>query len=341
MDKIVIFHAAAIGDTVLATPVSACLRKAYPQAQISYIVHESLLPLLASCPGIDERIGYDKSSTNAELRKLISTKRPDLIVDLSGSSKSFWQTTFLAKKIVRYKKQNPNEKNLIHATTNFLETLKPLGIAIDAPPFPTIFPSETEKNNVRRMLARDDRRLVALVPGVGSLRPHRAWPEDQWVALAKDILWTDKQAIILIGGSEERTLCSRIAEQAGKYCFNLAGKLNLAETAAALSLCDATVSGDTGPAHISIAVGTPTIGLYGPTRLERSGPYGMEAHSISVTDKCKCVNLKSCPLAPEGKSKCMSEIAHREAFGKLEPIIRAAEPVIESGGREDDWGHLG
>ena len=340
MDRIVIYHAAAIGDTVLATPVSAALRKAYPKAQITYITHESLLTLLSKVPTIDECVAFDKSETTGPIRQQIQAMKPNLIVDLSGSSKSFWQTTMLARKIVRYKKQNPNEPATKHAVTNFLETLKPLGIELDIPPFPTLFPAQADKDTVRRQLVKEDRRLVALVPGVGNVRPHRAWPEGQWIALAKAILWEEKHAVLLIGGSDERTLCSRIAEQAGKGCYNLAGKLSLTETAGALTICDAIVSGDTGPAHLGIAVGTPVVGIYGPTKLERSGPYDMKNHCISVTDQCKCLHLKTCPLSNEAAGACMQQVQNKQVFEKLRPLIQIHDAEVESTVRQDDWGHL-
>ena len=335
MDKIVIFHAAAIGDTVLATPVSALLKRAFPQAKVVYVTHESLIPLLGAVPSIDESRGCNFGSIGAA-RQLIKSINPDLIVDLSGSRKSFWQTTRLAKRIIRYKK-SPEK----HAVLNFLETLSALGtLKTVGQPFPTLFPKEYDKENVRRMLARDERRLVALVPGVGSVRPHRAWPEDQWIGLAKEILWTEKHAVVLIGGSDERTLCSRIAEQSGKFCFNMAGKLTLNETAAVLSICDATVSGDTGPAHMSTAIGTPVIGIYGPTDVKRSGPYGMEQHALSATAKCKCLHLKTCPLTSGGPGACMKEISFKEVYANLAPIIKIQEAPTETTIREDEWGHL-
>lgn len=340
MDKIVIFHAAAIGDSVLATPVSAALRKACPKAQIISLTHESLLPLMAKVPTIDEAVAFEDSDSVGAVRGQIQKLRPDMIVDLSGSSKSFWQTTFLAKRVLRYKKQSANAKDVKHAVRNFLETVRPLGIEIDASPFPTLFPTPEDKESIRKILGKEKRRLVALVPGVGNLRPHRAWPESSWAALAKAVLWPEKHAVLLIGGSDERTLCSRIAEQAGKGCYNLAGKLSLSETAGALTLCDAIVSGDTGPAHIAVAVGTPVVGLYGPTKVERSGPYGRGNSCVSVSDKCKCLHLKKCPLSAEGPGACMQQIPHKLVYEKLEPLIQFSEPVTESNVRVDEWGHL-
>ncbi|MBX9689404.1 MAG: glycosyltransferase family 9 protein [Candidatus Obscuribacterales bacterium] len=317
MERILVYHKAAIGDSVLATPVSVKLKKQFPDAKISYLTHESLVPLLSLCPAIDEFISLEKNSGFGDLRMRINERKPQLLVDLSGSSSSFFQTLLSAGKVLRYQKK---EKSM-HAVDNYLETIAEICPVSDKEVFPTLFLSDSEKDRVRKMLNKDNRRLIALVPGVGLHRPHRAWPEESWLALCKHILWEKDHALILIGGSEERTLCSRIAERVGDFCFNLAGRLNLAETAAALSLCDATVSGDTGPAHISVAVGTPVVGLYGPTLLERSGPYGCNELSISTSEKCRCLARKNCVDAKEQPGTCMKGLPMKIVYGSLSSLF--------------------
>lgn len=310
MQRILVYHTAAIGDSVLATPVSVNLKKQFPDAKITYVTHESLIPLLKLCNAIDDFIPAEAP----DLRSRMQAYKADLTVDLSGSFKSLMKTLLLPGKTVRYTKR----QKTMHVVDNYLDTIS--SICELTPPedrFPSLYVSEEQKDKVRNMLNRDNRRLLAMVPGVGSLRPHRAWPEEQWVALTKNILWEKDHALILIGGMEERTLCSRIAERTGEFCFNLAGRLSLAETAAALSVCDVTVSGDTGPAHISVAVGTPVVGLYGPTTLERSGPYGGNELALSVSDKCKCANRKNCVFNAEGAGKCMNDIRMKLVYGNV------------------------
>jgi heptosyltransferase I len=313
MERILVYHPAAIGDSVLATPVAAQLRAAFPQSRISWVCHGSLSELLGLCPAINELIPAESE----DLKSRLQAVKPDLVVDLSGSFKSFLQTLFLAKTTRHYKKK---EKSM-HVVDNYLETIAGLGEKQEASKiFPTLFVPEAEKDKIRQMLPREHRRLLALVPGVGSLRPHRAWPEDQWGALAKNILWEKDHALILIGGQEERTMCSRIAERAGEYCFNLAGKLSLRESAAALSVCDAIVSSDTGPAHVSSAVGTPVVGLYGPTTVARSGSWGNAELALSVSDQCRCGGQKWCRYN-EGAGKCMNEIRMKVVYGNLSSLF--------------------
>lgn len=318
MERILVYHTAAIGDSVLATPVSISLKKAYPNAKITLVAHESVIPLLQLCPGYDAFIPYTEEKGTLDIRGEISNRKPDLVVDLSGSNKSLGHTVFTAKKVLRYKK-NPDQ----HAVENYLDTV---GTVCDTnvPPveerFPSLFPTGEQKDKIRKQLPQEGRRFLALVPGVGALRPHRAWPEDSWIALAKHILWEKDHALVLVGGADERTLCSRIAEKIGEFCYNFAGKLNLVETASLLSLCDGTVAGDTGPGHISAAVGTPVVGLYGPTTIERSGPYGYDGISVTVTDKCKCLKRKDCSVK-EGSGACMKDIPAKLVYGNLSSLF--------------------
>ncbi len=314
MKSIVIYHTAAIGDSILALPVSLMLKKAFPDARINYIAHESIVALLSLCPSIDGFIPYTDQPV-LELRKAIQELHPDLIVDLSNSMKSISQTVFLAKNIVRYKKDPA-----IHAVDNFLGTIASICETSAENYFPCMFPPEDMKEKMRKILPQEGRRYLALVPGVGTLRPHRAWPEDNWVALAKHILWEKDHSIVLIGGPDERTLCSRIAEKIGENCYNFAGKLSLVETATVFSMCDGTVASDTGPAHLSIACDTPVVGLYGPTLMERSGPYGCDGLTLTVSDKCKCLNRKTCSLQ-EGSGFCMKEIPMKLVYGNLSQIF--------------------
>lgn len=308
MERILVYHTAAIGDSVLATPVAMNLRQAFPEAKITWVAHDSVVPLLSCCPAIAEFI----PASAVDLRTKMQAAKPDLVIDLSGSPKSMLQTLFLSKTL-RYKKK----ENALHAVDNYLETISPVCKIMEPEIlFPSLFLAEPAKDKIRNMLQREHRRLLALVPGVGALRPHRAVSEEQWVALAKNILWERDHAVMLIGGMDERTLCSRIAERVGEYCFNLAGRLNLQETAAALSVCDGTVSCDTGPAHISVAVGTPVVGLYGPTTLERSGPYGFSKLAVSVSDKCGCKGRKTCKYNA-GSGKCMNEIDMKLVYSNL------------------------
>lgn len=126
----------------------------------------------------------------------------------------------------------------------------------------------------------------------------------------------------LIGGTDELELCQRLElEKSDKY-LNLIGKLSLSETSAVLKSCRVLVSGDTGPAHMAVAVGTPVIGLYGPTNPRRSGPYGCENLILDQSNRCRCKGLKFCTFVNKDEAgECMSRIMLSEVIEKLTQVI--------------------
>ncbi len=320
--NILVIHAAAIGDAVLATPVSVKLKFALPSAKITYLTHPSLFPLLELCTAIDAFHPYDKKESIFAVRRRISSLKPDLIVDLSGSIRTFFRTVLLSNSVLHYKKQGEKSHHVVHAVDNFLHTIAQLELP-DAPSiFPSLHPQKQHFQLLARNLAVPDRPHIALVPGVGTLRPHRAWNESNWIALAKEILIDGRYDIVLIGGPEEHALCDRIACAIDQRCVNAAGKISLPETAALLSNCVATVSGDTGPAHISVSVGTPVIGIYGPTLPERSGPYGSNNTVISNCEKCQCRLTKFCTVTGPGEpGECLKEVSVRPVRDSLFKLI--------------------
>lgn len=322
LSQIVIYHAAAIGDSVLATPVAKRLKQCYPAAKITYFCSWQVAPLLQLCPDIDDIKPLHKTESTFAIRKRIAAEQPDLIIDLSGSSKSWLATSLLGKQQLRYRKEKRFTPPMMHAAQNYLATIRSLCRTEDSL-FPTLKPKQEDIDEVVSLLPPQARDLIALVPGVGSLRPHRAWPVAHWQQLIHSLSEVNRQDILLIGGSEERDLLDRIAALTGNKAITLAGKLSLRQTAAALHLAKVTIAGDTGPAHISVAVGTAVIGLYGPTFPERSGPYGYTDLLLSATGQCCCHNQKNCSLAnADAPGKCMESIDIQAVQNKLRQLCR-------------------
>lgn len=325
--NIVIFHPAAIGDAMLATPVAATLRLNFPGAKITYWSHSSLRPLILSlCPSVDDFVDFHKELGFFELRKQLLALKADLFVDLSNSGRGEFLPWFSKMKRVHYVKSETKGPNQQHAVGNFLETIK--GICPQTPErlFPTIFPDAIAEELVPRLVAMHELEygpLIGIVPGVGQFRPHRAWLFDGWVYLLRHILARYPHIPVLVGGPEDFEGAQRIAKEVGGRCINLCGQLKLDETSAILKCCDLVISGDTGPAHIAVAVGTPVIGLYGPTYPARSGPYGYFDYVLDQSHACQCIGQKFCQFAGPGQpGECMGKIMLPEVIEKLNLVLK-------------------
>src|ERR1700722_12519017 len=93
--NILVFHPAAIGDAMLATPVATTLKLNFPGAKLTYWTNPQLKPiLLGLCPAIDEIVDYNREAGLMELSKTYNSLKADLFVDLANSMKSHVMTWF-------------------------------------------------------------------------------------------------------------------------------------------------------------------------------------------------------------------------------------------------------
>lgn len=119
-------------------------------------------------------------------------------------------------------------------------------------------------------------RSVVLLPGAG--RPEKIWPADRFRQLADRI---GQRALVVWGPSEKD-----LAEEIGG---RLAPPTGLRELAWLLLHAQVVIGGDTGPLHLAAALGTPVVGLYGPTDPRRSGPWGQLANCLDRFETTKWI----------------------------------------------------
>jgi ADP-heptose:LPS heptosyltransferase len=303
--------------------VAAALKANFPDSSIVYLTHGSLIDLLKLCPCIDDFIAYDRGAGVAGLVSYFKQSDADLIIDLSGSLKARLATVFASKKALHYRKEKSERPGMQHAVNNFLATLSPLNLKTPSPLFPTVFPGVELRRTFEERFA--GKTLIGLVPGVGRLRPHRAWPPEKWLELVRRLKASSHGALVLVGGEDDAEICRQIAASSDGDVTNLSGSLSLPETAALLSCCRLVVSGDTGPAHVAVAAGTRVVGLLGATYAQRSGPFGMEKLTIDVSHHCRCHSAKQCLIAGYTTyGRCMEAIEGESVEEKITLALSTA-----------------
>jgi heptosyltransferase-1 len=126
-----------------------------------------------------------------------------------------------------------------------------------------------------------DRGAVVLLPGAG--RREKQWPAERFRELVR---WAGDRAVAVWGPGEEE-----LARATGA---RTAPRTNLRQLAGLLRDASVVVGGDTGPLHLAAALGTPVVGLYGPTNPARNGPYGQlqnVVETFSTTKSMKSIEL--------------------------------------------------
>jgi heptosyltransferase II len=134
----------------------------------------------------------------------------------------------------------------------------------------------------------DGRLLVALAPGsahsdvVPGRQSATAWAPERWAHLANQLAARHGAGIVFVGTAEDERAVSAASVDVDAPHIDATGQLGLMGMAALLGHCDLVVSGDSPLLHLAAAVGTPTVGLFGPTDGHSRGPYGEEHRVIQA-----------------------------------------------------------
>jgi heptosyltransferase-2 len=128
--------------------------------------------------------------------------------------------------------------------------------------------SEVVAWRARRGVASDGSPIVSLAPG--AVGPGKRWPTENYAELAKALV-QDGATVWILGGPLEKELAEAIVHYAGSRVRDLTGN-DLRDAIIALKASDLAVTNDSGLMHISAAIGTPTIGIFGPTDPRLWGP---------------------------------------------------------------------
>ena len=303
--NILIIKMSSLGDVLHTLPFIAVLRERFPGARLTWLVHPQFGAFVPDPPVVDEVIFFDKVKFNKmgicdkwsyfrEMRTLLHNKKFDLVIDMQGLFKSAVLAAisgcdnrigycemregsgFVSRAVC-----GPHAGD--HVIERYLDVARYLGCSVNDIQFP--MPDlRKEWLAVEGKSEALKRPYVVLVPG--ARWETKKWPAENFAKLAEMILRDGKQAV-LAGGPEDVSLGSQVAMLAPGTA-DLTGKTGLRELGALIQHCTAYISGDTGPLFIATAMKRPLIALYGPTRPDRTGPYGSKEATI-ITAPVPCV----------------------------------------------------
>jgi len=194
-------------------------------------------------------------------------------------------------------------------------------------PLPELKVARAEIESWRREhgLAIDSRPVVVLAPG--AVGPSKRWPASAYAALARQLI-ADGFAVWVVGGPEEKTLAAEIIGET--TARDLTGR-DLRNAILALAAAAVAVSNDSGLLHVAAALGTPAVGIFGPTSPWHWAPLNPLAATIESESKIECRPCHK-PVCRFGHHRCMRDIAPdqvvaavRQAFAPLVPAASSAE----------------
>jgi heptosyltransferase-1 len=334
MKRILIVRMSALGDIVHALPVLAAVRRAWPDAHVDWIVDEAYASILSLAEGLHQRIvvrgkGPDAMGYLGAVRHLRAQKY-DAALDLQGLIKSaVWAKLSGAARVIGFDRAHLREPM---AASFYSETVVPFDAphviqknlsilkAFDLAPGPIELPlhPEAAAATINALAAAGGpRQYVVLNPGAAW--PNKRWPAERFGALAAKLHAHTRLRSLVTWGPNEKALAEAVVN-ASSGTAALAPPTAVADLAVIMRDAALVVSGDTGPLHIAAAMGTPLVGLYGPTWPERNGPWNPDDEVISRAGGCVCHHKRQCLRG----APCINEIAVLDVLAAAERRLSAA-----------------
>lgn len=182
-----------------------------------------------------------------------------------------------------------------------------------------VSPADVSAFRAARAHSSAGRTVVALAPG--AVGPSKRWPEESFAALAQKLAQHDGCDIWLIGGPNERDAAARIAF-GHERILDLTGN-DLRNAILALAASDAAVSNDSGLLHVAAALGTRSIGIFGPTSAWHWAPLNPLAATIETATDVPCRPCHK-PVCRMIHHRCMRDIGVERVFASVRHALHGS-----------------
>jgi ADP-heptose:LPS heptosyltransferase len=319
--RVLLISNTALGDTLFSTPAIRALKERYPTWELEVLAHRVFGSLFSHNPHVAKIWTYP--GRNHRLLALVRELRQrsyDLAIILHGNDPEATLLAYLsgAPFIIGSARSplsfvysaavafsDPDE----HAIERRLDYVRLLG-ADTTDKRMDLFLPQIELERARAILTENFGQvpplLMALHP-TGS-DPYKWWPAASFIELGNFLYESYQAPLLIISGAGDRKPAEAIAAQITGPTLVTGGRYPLLTVAALLSRARLLVANDSGPLHMGLAPGVPTIGLLGADAPQRVGPYGVE-WGVALHRRDEVCHLEPCLLKKCPENFCMEAIS--------------------------------
>jgi ADP-heptose:LPS heptosyltransferase len=314
--KILIIRPKFFGDLILATGLPAVIQREQPQARVWFLAETPYAEVLQHHSSIAGVLTLDSRRKNDPIYMLsffreLRQQRFDAVLDLFGN---------LRTAILSYFSQSPTRVgyemrgrtwayNIIAqpssqalpsgrrpVTEAYLDQVRALGFSGEGEYRTSLFITDGEKDQARKILGMGElepgEKYTVLAPGASW--PAKRWPLDRFLDLAR-ILNSEQVKPLFVFGPKDADLAREFESQIEEGWLYV-NQPSIRMLMAFIESADLLIANDAGPLHVGPAVGTPTLGIFGPGEPEIWFPYLSPHQSVRADVDCGHCSLDHCPI---------------------------------------------
>lgn len=345
--KVLIIFVNAIGDFVIFTSILPDLREMYKNHEITLLGYNRWESLMTNFPYIDRYIPFDRSAFFKNplyqymILKNLNNKRYDIVIypsfsrtimgdELVRACRAYMAIAFdgdlnnislkrrdknkeIYTKLIS--EESKNEKEIDH----YIHFVEALGASKKKKRFPHLWIDNSQNRRIEILLEsfgitdKDD--FVVVCPGAAS--KNRVWNTAGYAKVC-DHLYDLGFKIVMTGSTREKKLGDLIQTRTEVPIIKLIGKTSLPELATLYKRASYYIGSESGPLHISMAVGTPTICIMGGGHPFRFYPYGNLKKFRTVYQEMTCYGCNWKCIYPE--VRCIQEISFKMVKKEIDTL---------------------
>jgi exopolysaccharide biosynthesis WecB/TagA/CpsF family protein len=354
-----------IGDVLTATPALRALRESFPAARLDALVPPNSVPVLAESPLVDNVIVFDKFQYDrpidalkpSSLATLVRFARDlrrqhyDYLVILHHLTTRWGTLKYAALALISGAKVRVGLDNgrgwflthrardrgfgAKHEVEYWLDVVGTIGAVTEDTSLEMTIEAEDEAfadGQIPPPLSPPYQGgdgggcpLVAIHPGSGGYSLARRWSAEGFAWVADALVERCGARIVLVGTPADGV--SQVASLMRSEAVNLEGKTNLSQLAAILKRCDLLIGADSGVMHLTAAVGTPLVAIFGPSNHRAWGPWPGDGRHIILRADLSCSPCSYVGYSVGQREGCRAMTCMKAITREM--VLAAAERLLQ------------
>ncbi|CAG1065721.1 heptosyltransferase II [uncultured bacterium] len=312
-----------IGDAVMCLPALASLAELYPSSEIFVLAKPRVVPVFEKNPAVSGiitvegrrhkglfgtiRLSWELRDKDFDLAVLFQNAFGAAFISLLGAARErVGYARDLRSGLLTRAIPASGEIMKKHQVFYYLNIIKELGGSVPEKPVPQIHITSEEAAEAAMFLEKNGlagKPVFGAAPGA-SYGPSKRWPPERFASVLKGLTDEYGGGALVFGGPEDKEACARVKESMPS-AIDLSGKMQLRKSIALISQMSAFVTNDSGPMHLSAALGVPTAAVFGSTEDSLTGPVGRKAASVREKIDCSPCFKRECAF---GHYDCLKRV---------------------------------